>query len=134
MIDTKVEADTISDRGTKTGCVPSRCVSDDGLCPSLPGAPPDPAISSSQWTAGAEGIQAQFLITGQETALEAASIDVAVGKDEEIVSRLRKKILPGSMKDRLFSSEPAKCETVEQMWLVNAECALPILLSKKENT
>ncbi|MGO8203481.1 McrC family protein [Rhizobium ruizarguesonis] len=49
---------------------------------------------------GAEGSHAQFWITGQQTALETASIDVAVGKDEEIVSRLRKKILPGSKEDR----------------------------------
>jgi 5-methylcytosine-specific restriction enzyme subunit McrC len=48
-----------------------------------------------------EGVQAHFRITGQETVLETASVDVAVGKDEEIVSRLRKKILLRSIEERL---------------------------------
>ncbi len=39
-----------------------------------------------------EGIQALFRITGQETVLEPASVDVAFGED--ILSRLRGKILP----------------------------------------
>ncbi|MHC2258264.1 McrC family protein [Sinorhizobium meliloti] len=51
---------------------------------------------------GAEGCQAQFWITGQQTALETASIDVAVGREEEIVSRLRTKILVGSIVPAAF--------------------------------
>ena len=49
---------------------------------------------------GEEGIQTQFRITGQETVLETASVDVAFGKDEEIVLRLREKILLASLKNQ----------------------------------
>jgi len=43
----------------------------------------------------AEGVQAQFRITGQETVVETASVDVASGKD--LVARLRDKFLPAIM-------------------------------------
>ena len=40
-----------------------------------------------------EGLQAQFRITGHETLIETASVDVADGRD--IVTRLRTKLLSG---------------------------------------
>src|SRR5690606_24411516 len=42
-----------------------------------------------------EGVQAQFRITGQETVVETASVDVASG--ENLVARLRDKFLPAIM-------------------------------------
>ena len=39
-----------------------------------------------------EGVQARFRITGQETLIETASVDVANGKD--LVARLREKLFP----------------------------------------
>lgn len=42
-----------------------------------------------------EGVQAQFRITGQETLVETASVDVANGKD--LVARLRSKLFPTLM-------------------------------------
>ncbi|MCW3783874.1 McrC family protein [Defluviimonas salinarum] len=41
---------------------------------------------------GADGIQGQFWITGQATALEMASIDVALGTDDAVVARLKKMV------------------------------------------
>lgn len=46
---------------------------------------------------GFDGIQGQFWITGQATALETASIDVALGPDDEIVTRLKKMVIAPSM-------------------------------------
>jgi 5-methylcytosine-specific restriction enzyme subunit McrC len=46
-----------------------------------------------------EGVQAQFRITGQETLVETASVDVANGK--ELVARLRDKLFPTIMQDSL---------------------------------
>lgn len=43
---------------------------------------------------GTGGIQGQFWITGQATALETASIDVSWGTDDNIEARLKKIILP----------------------------------------
>jgi len=43
---------------------------------------------------GTDGIQGQFWITGQATALETASIDVALGTDDNIGARLKKMIVP----------------------------------------
>lgn len=42
---------------------------------------------------GGEGVQSTFQITGQGSTLEIATIDVAVGNAEEIISRLRSEIL-----------------------------------------
>jgi len=52
---------------------------------------------------GSEGIQAQFRITGQETILETASVDVAIG--ENIVSRLKEQILSGPTEGALICTE-----------------------------
>jgi 5-methylcytosine-specific restriction enzyme subunit McrC len=46
-----------------------------------------------------EGIQAQFRITGQETVLETASVDVTKRKD--LVARLRDKIFPAATEERV---------------------------------
>ncbi|SMH51183.1 McrC family protein [Maritimibacter sp. HL-12] len=46
-----------------------------------------------------EGAQAQFRITGQETLVETASVDVANGKD--LVARLRDKLFPTIMQEIL---------------------------------
>jgi len=46
-----------------------------------------------------EGVQAQFRITGQETVVETASVNVADGKD--IVARLRTQLLPSGKEDQL---------------------------------
>ncbi len=43
---------------------------------------------------GGDGIQGQFWITGQATALETASIDVALGTDNDIAARLKQMIVP----------------------------------------
>lgn len=40
-----------------------------------------------------DGVQARYSISGQETIIETASIDVAMGKDAEITSRLKEMIL-----------------------------------------
>lgn len=45
---------------------------------------------------GLDGIQERFFITGRSTAFETASIDVAVGNDEDIVARLKKMLVPKS--------------------------------------
>jgi 5-methylcytosine-specific restriction enzyme subunit McrC len=45
---------------------------------------------------GVDGIQGQFWITGQATALETASIDVAFGTDDDIMARLKKMLVPAS--------------------------------------
>ena len=47
-----------------------------------------------------EGVQAQFRITGQETVLETASVDVANGKD--LVARLRDKLFSTNMQEAIF--------------------------------
>ena len=47
-----------------------------------------------------EGVQAQFRITGQETVLKTASVDVADGDEKALVKRLRDKILPAIMEER----------------------------------
>lgn len=49
------------------------------------------------------GVQAQFRITGPETVVEAASVDVADGKD--LVARLRNKFFQPSSRSVQFSSE-----------------------------
>lgn len=55
---------------------------------------------------GPDGSHAQFWITGQRTVLETASIDVAVGTDQEIMSRLSEKLLPAFTRESgRFSSE-----------------------------
>ncbi|WP_372923063.1 McrC family protein [Roseovarius sp.] len=46
-----------------------------------------------------KGAQAQFRITGQETLVETASVDVANGKD--LVARLRDKLLPAIIQESL---------------------------------
>jgi 5-methylcytosine-specific restriction enzyme subunit McrC len=43
---------------------------------------------------GGDGIQGQFWITGQATALETASIDVGLSTDDQIVARLKELIVP----------------------------------------
>jgi 5-methylcytosine-specific restriction enzyme subunit McrC len=45
---------------------------------------------------GVDGIQGQFWITGQATALETASIDVAFGTEDDIMARLKKMLVPAS--------------------------------------
>jgi 5-methylcytosine-specific restriction enzyme subunit McrC len=50
-----------------------------------------------------EGVQAQFRITGQETVVETASLDVASGKD--LVTRLRDKLLRTILQDSLVLQE-----------------------------
>lgn len=47
-----------------------------------------------------EGVQAQFRITGQETLVETASVDVANGQD--LVARLRDKLFPTIRQDSIF--------------------------------
>jgi len=47
-----------------------------------------------------EGVQAQFRITGHETVLETASVDVANGKD--LVARLRDKLFSTNMQEAIF--------------------------------
>jgi 5-methylcytosine-specific restriction enzyme subunit McrC len=45
---------------------------------------------------GVDGIQGQFWIIGEATALETASIDVALGTDDDIMARLKKMLIPAS--------------------------------------
>lgn len=48
---------------------------------------------------GADGMQREFWITGQATAIETASIDVAVGTDKDIVARLSEMVVRSSIND-----------------------------------
>jgi 5-methylcytosine-specific restriction enzyme subunit McrC len=48
---------------------------------------------------GNEGIQAKFQITGQQTVIETASVDVANGKD--LVARLRNALFLTTTEERL---------------------------------
>lgn len=60
---------------------------------------------------GGDGIQGQFWITGQATALETASIDVAFGTDDDIVTRLKKIVAPSLVERMQVPGETvAECE------------------------
>lgn len=51
------------------------------------------------WSRGNESIQARFQITGQQTIIETASVDVANGKD--LLARLRNVLFLTTSEERL---------------------------------